>query len=716
MGKDDVLDKLGEPRLIYLDRERYTLDNLPEHYGMDFGHMSVFIINDVVQRINAHDSSYTFANGLGVDDSEDKIKQAFGSNFELEESANADFFSYDDKGVRFTVRKKDRTVEEIQVFPPTGDNDKNDAPGSAQRIQSDPPKSGVCNSEDLEAFEGVDNLRAYDLRNTADILDTLSYDQKTLWPPAERLPEGFDPKALLEEGMNPGLGVRALHAKGITGVGVHVGLIDQPLLLDHPEYAGKIVSYHHPGFEPRQSSGHGPAMASLLVGERCGTAPGAKLHVVAAPSWKRNAGNYARALDRLVAYNQDAPKEKTIRVVSVSCPPSGEGSVFNNQSLWDEAVERAQAQGILVLDCTWHHGFVSLCWLDPKDRESVEACTPGFRNGPVEVDEGHIHVPAKPRSWARAPENRRFGYAYDGGGRRSRRPKAQNGYSPTIPYAAGILALGWQIHPDLTPAQIKDLLFESAHVHESGAKIIHPAAFIDLVRKRSDSLASEGVYEENSAIQTIVPGIGIGGFKLGMSKDEVLRKLGKPLLIYDSDSTYTLENLPTTWYRLFYGHLSLEIHDNVVTEITALNHSYKFDHGLGIGDSEDEIKQALGHECQHKEFGWRDFLSYNDQGVRFTVRKKDRTVEEIQVFPPTDDRVETDAPDSGNVVRSHNPLPGPLVFPKIDRRPKADDDNRPEEMKGLPKYDPDSRSPWQTDLRGRDLSKLDLRHSIDDLM
>jgi hypothetical protein len=104
----------------------------------------------------------------------------------------------------------------------------------------------------------------------------------------------------------------------------------------------------------------------------------------------------------------------------------------------------------------------------------------------MKVDEGHIHVPAKPRTWARAPEHEPFSYSYDGGGHGSLRPKAKNGYSATIPYAAGILALGWQICPDLTPAQMKDLLFESAHVHDSNAQIINPAAFIELIRDKSN--------------------------------------------------------------------------------------------------------------------------------------------------------------------------------------------------------------------------------------
>jgi subtilisin family serine protease len=347
-----------------------------------------------------------------------------------------DDFDYDDKGFLVKIDEKSGTAREITVYPIQRDEDEEEATSSTI--------------------------------------------------------EGFDPNARLEEGMNPGLGVRTLHNRGITGAGVHVGLIDMPLLTGHPEYAGKIVSYYcDAGIERGDSSMHGPAMASLLVGERCGTAPGAKLHMVAVRLAESDAGHCARALDRFVAYNKSVPKEDRIRVVSVSAQPSGEGSLYKNQSLWDESVKRAEAQGILVLDLTWHHGFVSLCWLDPKDRENVEACTPGFRYGPVEVDDGHIHVPTAPRSWAEISDGKQFGYNYRPGGDRSKKPYSMSGYSPTVPYAAGVLAMGWQINPDLTPAQIKNLLFASAYVHESGAKIINPPAFIELIREQSENQKSE---------------------------------------------------------------------------------------------------------------------------------------------------------------------------------------------------------------------------------
>ena len=264
MNKDEVLNKLGEPKSIFWGGEKYTLNNLPNRYFMSYGAVSFSINNDSVTGITALSPSYKFASGLKVGDSVDKVKQAFGNDLQLREGEKIDILTYKDKGLSFEIDKNNRTVMEINVT-------------QIKLSQSDSPKPKVDGRDDLNAYQDVrgKDLRASDLRYSEDILNTLEFNQETLWPPPERLPDGFDPQILLQEGMNPGLGVRGLHAQGITGAGVHVGLIDQPLLLDHPEYAGKIISYYALDCGPHKSSGHGPGMASQLVGKRCGTAPGA---------------------------------------------------------------------------------------------------------------------------------------------------------------------------------------------------------------------------------------------------------------------------------------------------------------------------------------------------------------------------------------------------------------------------------------------------------
>lgn len=78
------------------------------------------------------------------------------------------------------------------------------------------------------------DLSQMDLLDQLDLLLTLSFDNETKWPGKERLPEGFDPAALLEAGKEPGLGIGELQSQGFTGAGVVVAYVDQGLLLDHP--------------------------------------------------------------------------------------------------------------------------------------------------------------------------------------------------------------------------------------------------------------------------------------------------------------------------------------------------------------------------------------------------------------------------------------------------------------------------------------------------
>lgn len=222
-------------------------------------------------------------------------------------------------------------------------------------------------------------MTGLDLSKRKGLPETLSYNERTTWPDASRLPAGFDPKTVMENAKNPGLGVRALHKRGITGKGVNLAIIDQPLYLDHPEYAGKIAAYvTYCGFSV--SSMHGPAVASLLVGADCGTAPDARVYYAATPSWTADAKYEAKALDWVIAENDKLPSDRKIRAVSISSAPSGPGSPFKkNTDMWDAACARAEKAGILIVDCEQTRGFVGPCRYDAGDSEAVAKCTPGIR-------------------------------------------------------------------------------------------------------------------------------------------------------------------------------------------------------------------------------------------------------------------------------------------------------------------------------------------------
>ena len=289
---------------------------------------------------------------------------------------------------------------------------------------------------------------------------------------------------ILEEGKNPGLGIIELHNQGITGKNVNVAIIDQPMLTDHPEFAGKITSYYDTGCETDTNSGsmHGPAVTSILAGTTTGVAPDVKVWFAAVPSWKADSKYYADALNWIVSENQKLPEDEKIRLVSVSAAPSGEGSPFTeNLQMWDDAVKAAQEMNILVLDCRTNEntGFIFPCFFDPTDRENVSLCSGGFPTAPNPLPDylHYICAPCAYRTMAEEYTADKPSYQYWG----------QGGLSWSIPYCAGVLALGWQVRPDLSPEEIIRILFETAASGKDSSRIIDPPSFIKAVRNFTPS-------------------------------------------------------------------------------------------------------------------------------------------------------------------------------------------------------------------------------------
>jgi hypothetical protein len=89
----------------------------------------------------------------------------------------------------------------------------------------------------------------------------------------------------------------------------------------------------------------------------------------------------------------------------------------------------------------------------------------------------------------------------------------------------------------------------------------------------------------------------VGEYTLGMSKDEVLKRLRKA----KGDSLREVGN------SIVADGVIIHITDDSVKAITVLRPRYKFANGLGVGDSEQKIKQAFGdnfHLEETRTAGW----------------------------------------------------------------------------------------------------------------
>lgn len=331
-------------------------------------------------------------------------------------------------------------------------------------------------SELVETYVAFKDMRFRTLNDKVILTDaeirTLTFNRLTAW----NAENGRKAEETLNAFANPGLGIRVLHQKGITGKGVVVAIIDQNLAGEHPEYAGKIKEYHDLGCDQSVDSGsmHGPAVTSLLVGNTTGTAPDSLVYYYAVPSWKADAKYYADALNMIIDCNKKLTEADKIRVVSVSAAPSGNGSPFKkNKKQWDEAMEKAANANILVLDCTETYGFINLGYYNPEDPENIELVKSGWpQDKSYAIPENEICAPSSYRTVAEEYVSKEYSYQYTGRG----------GLSWAIPYVAGVCALGWQVNPKITARQMKEILVKSAYVTKENARVINPAAVVTMAK------------------------------------------------------------------------------------------------------------------------------------------------------------------------------------------------------------------------------------------
>jgi hypothetical protein len=343
---------------------------------------------------------------------------------------------------------------------------------------------------DLRSFD----LSGADLRDRADTLLRASFDERTKWPPASALPEGFDPARIMALGKDPGLGVRRLHQQGITGRGVGVAIIDQTLLVDHQEYGDRLRLYEETddivmGWRSVQM--HGPAVASLAVGKTVGVAPEADLYYIATARGGdgKDFTYLARCIRRILAVNELLPADRKIRTIAMAI---GWGRKVKGYKEVTAATVQAKAAGMLVVCSSIEevHGFkFHGLGRDPlADPDRFESYGPGcwwaeeFHGANAHVRRWYAErllIPMDCRTTACPESSTGYVFYWDGG------------WSWSIPYIAGLYALAAQTDPAITPERFWKLALATGETIRirSGDKqvpfgpIVDPPKLIDAVRE-----------------------------------------------------------------------------------------------------------------------------------------------------------------------------------------------------------------------------------------
>lgn len=352
-------------------------------------------------------------------------------------------------------------------------------------IYTNLPKTSVSQFEDVRNKD----LSRCDIKDES-LLRSLFFNENTIWPDETKLPDGIDPKQIMEDAKYPGMGIKDLHSQGITGKNIHVAIMDQSMgkCLDHPEYKDSIVEFK--SFFPEEilnsnnyggTSFHGPFVTSLLVGKTTGVAPGVKIHYMEIPMGNMaDAKYFADALNYIIEKNKSLSKDEQIRIVSVSEAPSATvGNTIPNGELWEDAVNRAKESGILVFDTK---DCFQCCYLDYNNVDDISKCFLGESTlkGLKENEETFLStkrginsiydlicIPCGGRTFAESNKPGEYSYCYQ-----------YPSESGTIPILSGILALGLQANPDISNDELMQVLKDTCYTGNQGFKIINPKQFI----------------------------------------------------------------------------------------------------------------------------------------------------------------------------------------------------------------------------------------------
>lgn len=316
----------------------------------------------------------------------------------------------------------------------------------------------ISDLQETEQLDRVD-LSSLDLRDCGELFSgktafgdkgVRQWTDRVVWPEASKMPEGFDPQRLLEESKKPE-GVAELHAKGITGKGVKIAIIDQRLFRGHPEYKDRIRHYEVFGDNWGRDSTdyHGSLVAGIAAGKNTGTAPGADIYYFAANNWPDDESQpytmrtINRVIRKIIDMNKALPENEKIRFLSCSWGTPDDTFADERKSLFDEA----ERNGIMVLGGFYKHTMLT---------RSFDRRYGSSGNG--------LGIPTDGKT------NPYYlgGYAYERLG----------GASSKFPYLAGVFALALQDNPEFTrQPDWQDLLMRIAY-DTAVDSVVNPAGIV----------------------------------------------------------------------------------------------------------------------------------------------------------------------------------------------------------------------------------------------
>ncbi len=300
------------------------------------------------------------------------------------------------------------------------------------------------------------------------------FDENTVWPENLKL----EKEKQLQLGKDSGLGISSLHKNGYTGKGINIAIIDQQLLVNHPEYQENIRYYREMGNEESlqkyghlpdhgAASYHGPAVASLAVGKHCGSAPEAGLFFIAEGGC-HSPEVCLKAIKHLIDLNKKSSEKDKIRCLSCSWGGGPKEKDFDERM---KLFKELEDTGCMVLGGLYgdymgrSHSGGSRIHLGSDALDNLK--------GEQYANENMLIVPRDQRTFA----SNSGGYLYE----------EKGGESWTYPYLAGLVACALQANPEIVKQKgwqetVWKKLLETARLTlDHKGKIVQPESFVQSI-------------------------------------------------------------------------------------------------------------------------------------------------------------------------------------------------------------------------------------------
>lgn len=343
-------------------------------------------------------------------------------------------------------------------------------------------------------------------------------------------------KAILEPYMenmkNPGLGIRNLHEQGITGKGVNMAIIDQPLG-KHKEYSDNIIgkvqdiNSEEMGRGWTEASLHGAAVTSIAVGKNTGVAPDAGLVYYSAVNLTKDPQEvkeykervrqeiennkeeshyvqylekqlkyaeqfgscssnkpYVDAINKILDDNLKRPENERVSVISISW---GFDELAPGYEELQQAIAKAKEQGVFIVSTALeeHYGM-NTCGANRNpqaDADKAESYEAGafWKEDPRQMSDeeknSYLLIPMDHRTVADYQDG--SSYRYEGN---------DGGMSWSTPWLAGMYVLAKQANPQITPEKFWDAALKTSDECRNNddntyvGRIINPQKLIDEIK------------------------------------------------------------------------------------------------------------------------------------------------------------------------------------------------------------------------------------------